>query len=47
MAGMFESHDRDRFELVAFDKFTNVQRVLAAFVDRPAVARGLNIPQRG
>ncbi|HEX5343751.1 MAG TPA: glutathione S-transferase N-terminal domain-containing protein [Duganella sp.] len=33
-------------ELVEFDKFSNVQRVLAAFVDRPAVARGLNIPQR-
>ena len=34
-------------ELVEFDKFSNVQRVLAAFVNRPAVARGLNIPARG
>jgi GST-like protein len=34
-------------ELVAFHQFSNVQRVLAAFVDRPAVARGLNIPARG
>ncbi|MYM25289.1 glutathione S-transferase [Duganella sp. FT135W] len=34
-------------ELVEFHQFTNVQRVLAAFVDRPAVARGLDIPKRG
>jgi len=34
-------------ELVAFHQFTNVQRVLAAFLDRPAVARGLEIPKRG
>ncbi|WP_373988100.1 glutathione S-transferase N-terminal domain-containing protein [Duganella sp. BuS-21] len=34
-------------ELVEFEKFTNVQRVLNAFVARPAVARGLNIPARG
>lgn len=34
-------------ELVEFDKFTNVQRVLAAFVARPAVAKGLEIPKRG
>ena len=33
-------------ELVGFDKFTNVKRVLDAFIARPAVARGLNIPQR-
>ena len=33
-------------ELVDFDSFTNVQRVLAAFVARPAVARGLTIPAR-
>ena len=33
-------------ELVGFDDFTNVKRVLAAFVERPAVVRGLNIPQR-
>jgi GST-like protein len=34
-------------ELVGFGGFPNVQRVLAAFVDRPAVARGLEIPARG
>jgi GST-like protein len=31
-------------ELVGFDAFPNVQRVLAAFVARPAVERGLLIP---
>jgi GST-like protein len=34
-------------ELVGFEKFANVQRVLGAFLDRPAVTRGLNIPARG
>jgi GST-like protein len=33
-------------DLVEFGKFANVQRVLAAFVARPAVARGLEIPKR-
>ena len=33
-------------ELVGFDQFTNVKRVLDAFVARPAVQRGLAIPQR-
>ncbi|WP_374580506.1 glutathione S-transferase N-terminal domain-containing protein [Pseudoduganella sp.] len=33
-------------DLVGFERFTNVQRVLAAFVARPAVARGLKIPAR-
>lgn len=33
-------------ELVGWGKFKNVQRVLAAFVARPAVVRGLNIPAR-
>src|SRR5438067_2015473 len=33
-------------DLVEFDKFPNVQRVLDAFVARPAVERGLNIPPR-
>jgi GSH-dependent disulfide-bond oxidoreductase len=33
-------------ELVGFDDFANVRRVLAAFLERPAVARGLMIPQR-
>jgi len=33
-------------ELVGFDDFANVRRVLAAFLERPAVARGLTIPQR-
>ncbi len=31
-------------ELVGFDSFPQVQRALAAFVARPAVQRGLNIP---
>jgi GST-like protein len=31
-------------ELVGFDDFPNVARVLQAFVARPAVARGLQIP---
>jgi GST-like protein len=31
-------------ELVGFDAFPNIQRVLKAFVARPAVARGLQIP---
>jgi GST-like protein len=34
-------------ELVEFDQFKEVQRVLKAFVERPAVAKGLNIPARG
>ena len=34
-------------ELVEFGQFKEVQRVLAAFVARPAVARGLEIPARG
>ncbi|MYM82927.1 glutathione S-transferase [Duganella sp. FT50W] len=34
-------------ELVEFGKFPNLRRVLDAFVARPAVAKGLEIPQRG
>jgi GST-like protein len=33
-------------ELVGFGDFPEVQRVLDAFVARPAVQRGLNIPAR-
>jgi GSH-dependent disulfide-bond oxidoreductase len=33
-------------ELVGWGDFKNVQRVVKAFVARPAVARGLNIPPR-
>ena len=33
-------------ELVGFDDFANVKRVLAAFLARPAVVRGLAIPAR-
>ena len=33
-------------ELVAFDQFANVKRVLEAFVARPAVQRGLTIPKK-
>ena len=34
-------------DLVGFENFPHVQRALAAFVERPAVTRGLNIPPRG
>ncbi|MBX3620752.1 MAG: glutathione S-transferase N-terminal domain-containing protein [Rhizobacter sp.] len=34
-------------ELVGFDDFTEVRRVLQAFLARPAVQRGLQIPKRG
>ncbi|MRW89102.1 glutathione S-transferase [Duganella sp. FT80W] len=34
-------------ELVEFHKFSNVQRVLDAFVARPAVIKGLDSPKRG
>lgn len=34
-------------ELVGFDAFTHVARSLKAFLARPAVARGLDIPKRG
>ena len=33
-------------ELVEFDQFKEIERVLAAFVQRPAVAKGLHIPAR-
>ena len=33
-------------ELVEFERYANVQRVLDAFVLRPAVQRGLTIPRR-
>ncbi len=34
-------------ELVEFERFSNVQRVLQAFVERPAVVKGLATPARG
>ena len=34
-------------ELVGFGDFPEVARVLEAFVARPAVQRGLDIPPRG
>ena len=34
-------------DLVAYDSFKNVQRVYAAFMARPAVIKGINIPPRG
>jgi GSH-dependent disulfide-bond oxidoreductase len=37
----------DAGELVGFTNFPNVNRVLEAFVARPAVGRGLTIPKRG
>jgi GSH-dependent disulfide-bond oxidoreductase len=42
LAGFYEAGD-----LVGINDFPNVQRVLAAFVARPAVVRGLAIPKRG
>ncbi|AME25402.1 MULTISPECIES: glutathione S-transferase N-terminal domain-containing protein [Burkholderiaceae] len=42
LIGFYEAGD-----LVGIDNFPNVKRVLAAFVARPAVDRGLNIPKRG
>ena len=36
----------DAGELVGFNDFPNIARVLAAFVARPAVVRGLAIPKR-
>ena len=41
LEGFYEAGD-----LVGFADFKNVARVLAAFVARPAVVRGLNIPAR-
>ncbi|MGV7210256.1 glutathione S-transferase N-terminal domain-containing protein [Oxalobacteraceae bacterium A2-2] len=37
----------DAGELVEFPRYANVQRVLDAFLARPAVVLGLNIPKRG
>jgi len=34
-------------ELVGYQDFSNVRRVLEAFLQRPAVQAGLNIPKRG
>jgi GSH-dependent disulfide-bond oxidoreductase len=42
LIGFYEARD-----LVGFDAFANVQRVLDAFLARPAVQRGLDIPKRG
>jgi GST-like protein len=42
LGGFYEAAD-----LVGLKDFPNVNRVVAAFVARPAVARGLNIPARG
>jgi GST-like protein len=41
LVGFYEAGD-----LVGFADFANVKRVLAAFLARPAVAKGLNIPKR-
>jgi GST-like protein len=42
LVGFYEAGD-----LVGINDFPNVQRVLAAFVARPAVVKGLAIPARG
>jgi GST-like protein len=34
-------------DLVGFCEFVNVQRVLDAFLQRPAVQAGLSVPKRG
>ena len=41
LVGFYEAGD-----LVEFERFTNVKRVLEAFLARPAVIRGLGIPER-
>jgi GSH-dependent disulfide-bond oxidoreductase len=41
LVGFYEAR-----ELVDFHEFANVERVLAAFLARPAVQRGLDIPKR-
>jgi GST-like protein len=42
LVGFYEAGD-----LVHIDQFPQVRRALAAFLARPAVVRGLSIPQRG
>ncbi|MEL7938190.1 glutathione S-transferase N-terminal domain-containing protein [Pseudomonas delhiensis] len=42
LVGFYEAGD-----LVQFERFGNVQRVLETFLARPAVQRGLGIPERG
>jgi GST-like protein len=42
LIGFYEAGD-----LVGIKDFPNVTRALAAFVARPAVAKGLEIPPRG
>ncbi|UXJ51387.1 glutathione S-transferase N-terminal domain-containing protein [Pseudomonas citronellolis] len=42
LVGFYEAGD-----LVQFERFGNVKRVLEAFLARPAVQRGLGIPQKG
>ncbi|QSN64904.1 MULTISPECIES: glutathione S-transferase N-terminal domain-containing protein [unclassified Caballeronia] len=42
LVGFYEARD-----LVQFDAYAHVQRALDAFVARPAVQRGLDIPKRG
>jgi GST-like protein len=42
LIGFYEAGD-----LVGFADFPHVKRALEAFVARPAVAKGLTIPQRG
>ena len=42
LIGFYEAGD-----LVGIEQFPNVTRVLAAFVARPAVVRGIEIPRRG
>ncbi len=41
LIGFYEARD-----LIGFDAFANVRRVLDAFLARPAVQRGLEVPER-
>lgn len=44
---MVEESGYDAGELVGWKNFPQLQRVLASFVARPGVQKGLNIPPRG
>ena len=44
VARVYGMRDAESGELVEFDRFAQVQRTLAAFVERPAVQRGLAVP---
>lgn len=47
MRNMVDENGYNAGELVGWQNFPQLQRVLAAFVARPSVQKGLNIPPRG